>query len=62
MTIPRKEIIDESRPGVYHVVARCVRRAWLCGKDSYSGEDYDHRRVWIKDRKGHASTSLDLGR
>jgi len=50
MTIPRKEIIDESRPGVYHVVARCVRRAWLCGKDSYSGEDYDHRRVWIGER------------
>lgn len=50
MTIPRKELIDESVPGVYNVTARCVRRAFLCGKDFYTGNDYEHRRVWIRDR------------
>jgi REP element-mobilizing transposase RayT len=50
VTIARKEIIDESQPGVYHITTRCVRRAFLCGKDSYSGKDYEHRRAWIRER------------
>jgi REP element-mobilizing transposase RayT len=27
-----------------------VRRAFLCGVDSLSGNSYDHRRAWIRDR------------
>jgi hypothetical protein len=34
----------------YHVVGRCVRRAWLWGVDEYSGKDYSHRKQWILDR------------
>ena len=46
----RRDIVDEDRVGVYHCNARCLRRAFLCGADPYSGRDYSHRRDWIVDR------------
>ena len=50
MTVARQAIIDSTTIGVYHCTARCVRRAFLCGVDQYSGEDYEHRKLWIRDR------------
>jgi len=46
----RKEIVDEAVVGIYHCVSRCVRRAFLCGVDRYSGKNFDHRKVWVRDR------------
>ena len=50
MTLPRKHLIDRETGGFYHLVSRCVRRAWLSGQDPVTGKDFSHRRDWIEAR------------
>jgi len=50
MTRPRKALISLEDTPYYHITSRCVRRAYLCGVDHYSGQSYEHRRQWVVDR------------
>jgi hypothetical protein len=50
MTQPRSRIISLEDTPYYHCISRCVRRAFLCGKDRYSGKNFDHRKPWLLSR------------
>ena len=50
MTTPRSRLVDAERACGYHLVSRCVRRSWLCGRDPLTGRDYSRRRRWLVDR------------
>ena len=50
MTIARSRQVNVETTPYYHVIGRCVRRAFLCGLDASSGKDYEHRRQWVIQR------------
>ncbi|MEH6578928.1 MAG: transposase [Amphritea sp.] len=50
MTRARNQIISTADTPYYHCIARCVRRAFLCGEDPLTQRSYEHRRQWVVDR------------
>lgn len=50
MGLPRSRYVKDDEVGVYHCTSRCVRRAFLCGRDPVTNRDFSHRKQWIVDR------------
>ena len=46
----RRDVIDETEVGAYHVWSRTVRRAFLTGVDPQTGVDYSYRKELIERR------------
>ena len=52
----RQTLIDPTQIQIVHVWNRCVRRAFLCGQDPLTGKDFEHRRLWARQRLEHLAS------
>lgn len=57
LTTARQQLVSTDVTSYYHCVSRCVRRSFLCGKDTVTHRCYEHRREWIEE-KIHALTDV----
>ena len=48
--VSRAASCPDDEVNVVHCINRCVRRGVLCGEDAVTGQDYEHRREWIRRR------------
>jgi len=46
----RGEYLNPHEVQVVHTMQRCVRQAFLCGVDKNTGNNYEYRRQWIRNR------------
>ena len=56
--VAREEVFSPDEIAVVHVMNRVVRRCFLLGTDPLSGQNYDHRKVWIEDLFRHFAGCL----
>jgi hypothetical protein len=50
MARPRQNIVSLEDTPYYHSCSRVVRKAFLCGIDKSTGDNFEHRREWVDSR------------
>ncbi|MFT4582340.1 MAG: REP element-mobilizing transposase RayT [Gammaproteobacteria bacterium] len=60
MTKARSSLVSVSDTPYYHCISRCVRRAYLCGEDDYTGQSFEHRRDWFIERLANLSEVFSI--
>ena len=60
MHLARNSQISLSDTRYYHCVSRCVRRAFLCGEDKFTGKSYEHRREWVEELIHYLSQEVQV--
>lgn len=60
MTTARKQQICVETTPYYHIISRCVRQAYLCGKDKHTGVSYEHRKQWLVDRINKVASAFAI--
>jgi REP element-mobilizing transposase RayT len=61
MTRARRELVHLETTPYYHCICRCVRRAFLCGQDAFSGRSFEHRKGWVLERMRELQSVYAVG-